>query len=284
MLSACPAGGKPLFLCGDPGLLEQDRICQWRETKKETALRTMLKTIAAAALLAAAPAVQAQSASPANAATALPDKAYGQLYDAIIGGFDFDALGARMVDDVYNSILRARPEMAALDQQRPGMRQRFAAICMPYFKLWLPRSRDIARQRSVIELAKSLTPADARQLAGFYTSPLGQKVIKAVGNNLTFDATIDASMKGKGSAAGQRTDAQNSTAAATSELLETLTPTERREFEAFMKSGAFNRIGAMNAALARSKNPTPEEISTPEERAAFGKAIVDFLSAETQPG
>lgn len=244
----------------------------------------MLTSIAAAALLAAAPAVHAQSASPAQAAAPQPDKAYGQLYDAIVGGFDFDSLGARMVDDVYNSLLRARPEMATLDQQRPGMRQRFAAVCMPYFKLWLPRSRDIARQRSVIELAKSLTPADARQLASFYTSPLGQKVIKAVGNNLTFDATIDSSIKGKGAAAGAKTDMAKSVAGATGDFLKSLTPAEQREFEGFMKSGVFNRIGAMNAALARTKSPAPEEIATPEERAAFGKAVVDFLAAETKPG
>lgn len=244
----------------------------------------MLTSIAAAALLATAPAVHAQSASPTQAAAPQPDKAYGQLYDAIIGGFDFDSLRDRMVDDVYTSVLRARPEMAALDQQRPGMRQRFAAICTPYFKLWLPRSFDIARQRSVIELAKSLTPADARQLAAFYGSPLGQKVIKAVGNNLTFDATIDAAVKGKSAAAGQQTDAQSSAAAATGELLKSLTPAERREFLAFMEGDGIRRVSAMNAALARSKNPTPEEISTPEERAAFTKAIVDFLTAEMQGG
>lgn len=252
--------------------------------RKGIPLRTLLTTIAAATLLAAAPAVQAQGASPAPAAAAQPDKAYGQLYDSIVGGFDFDALGARMVDDVYNSMLRARPEMAALDKQRPGMRERFAAICMPYFKLWLPRSRDLARQRSIAELAKSLTPADARQLASFYTSPLGQKVIKAVANNLTFDAVIDASIKGNRSAASEKTDMANTAAGATSEFFKSLTPAEQREFEAYVKSGMFNRIGLMNAALARSKSPGPEEISTPEERAAFGKAIGEFLAAEMRGG
>lgn len=247
-------------------------------------MRTLLTTIAAAALLSAAPAVQAQSAASAQSTAPQPDRAYGQLYDAIIGGFDFDALGAKMVDDVYDSLLRARPEMAALDKQRPGMRDRFAAICMPYFKLWLPRSRDLARQRSLTELAKSLTPADARKLAGFYGSPLGQKVIKAVGNNLSFGATIDASIQGKSSAAGEKADMQSSIAGATGEFLKSLTPAEQREFEAFMQGGVFTRVGAMNAALARAKSPTPEEIATPEERAAFGKAIVDFLTSEMQPG
>lgn len=246
-------------------------------------MRKLLLPIAAA-LIAIAPAVQAQPAGLAQAAAPQPDKAYGQLYDAIIGGFDFDALGARMVDDVYDSMLRARPEMATLDKQRPGMRERFAAICMPYFRLWLPRSRDLARQRSVVELAKSLTPGDARQLAAFYGSPLGKKVITAVGNNLTFGATIDASIKGQGSAAGERTDMQNSVAGATGEFLKSLTPAEQREFTTFMQGGAFKRVGAMNAALTRTKSPTPEEISTPEERAAFGKAIVDFLTSEMQPG
>jgi hypothetical protein len=246
-------------------------------------LRKLLLPIAAA-LIAIAPAVQAQPAGSVQATAPQPDKAYGQLYDAIVGGFDFDALGLKMVGDVYDSLLRARPEMAALDQQRPGMRERFAAICMPYFRQWLPRSRDLARQRSVAELAKSLTPADARQLAGFYTSPLGQKVIKAVGNNLTFDATIDASIKGNGAAAGGKSDMQSSIAGATGEFLKSLTPAEQREFEAFMKGGVFNRIGAMNAALARVKSPTSDEISTSEERAAFGKAIVDFLTGEMQPG
>jgi hypothetical protein len=246
-------------------------------------LRKLLLPIAAA-LLTVAPAVQAQPAGPAQASAPQPDQAYGQLYDAIVGGFDFDSLGVRMVDDVYDSLLRARPEMAALDKQRPGMRERFAAICMPYFRLWLPRSRDLARQRSVVELAKSLPPADARQLAGFYGSPLGKKVIKAVGNNLSFDATIDASIKGKGAAAGTRADVQNSVVGATGEFLKSLTPAEQREFNAFIQSGALNRVSAMNAALARAKSPTSEEISTPEERAAFSKAIVDFLTSETQPG
>jgi hypothetical protein len=246
-------------------------------------LRKLLLPIAAA-LIAIAPAVQAQPAGSAQAAAAQPDRAYGQLYDAIVGGFDFDAMGLKMVGDVYDSMLRARPELAALDKQRPGMRERFAALCMPYFKLWLPRSRDLARQRSVVELAKSVTPADARQLAGFYGSPLGRKVIKAVGNNLTFDATIDASIKGNGTASGKRADMQSSIAGATGEFLKSLTPAEQREFNAFAQGNAFKQVGAMNAALARVKNPSSDEISTPEERAAFGKAIVDFLTSEMQPG
>lgn len=246
-------------------------------------MRKLLLPIAAA-LFAISPAAQAQPGGPGQAASAQPDKAYGELYDSIIGGFDFDGLGVRMVDDVYSSLLRARPEMAALDKQRPGMRERFSAVCMPYFRMWLPRSRDLARQRSIVELAKSLPPADARQLAAFYGSPLGKKVIKAVGNNLTFEAMIDASAKGKGAAAGAKTDMQSSIAGAAGEFLNSLTPTEQREFAAFMQGNTFKQVNVMNAALARVKSPSSEEISTPEERAAFGKAIVDFLATEMQPG
>jgi hypothetical protein len=76
---------------------------------------------------------------------------------------------------------------------------------------------------------------------------------------------------------------QCSIAGATGEFLKSLTPAEQREFNAFAQGNAFKQVGAMNAALARVKNPSSDEISTPEERAAFGKVIVDFLTSEMQP-
>lgn len=250
------------------------------KTRKELTLRNLLSPLAAAALLATAPSAFAQT--PAPTAAAVPDKAYAELYDAIIGGFDLDELTARAADDIFESMLRNSPEMADLARSKPGMRERFVAVCMPYMKLWTPRGLDLTRKRSVVELSKSLTPADARQLAAFYNSPLGRKMIKAVGNNLNFRSTADAAMKGTNTDDGMQADMNNSVAGGYGDFVKSLTPEENRQFLAFIGSDAFKQAEAMSIAMGRVKTPGPEEISTPAERDALTKAMIDFFTKEMQ--
>ena len=250
-------------------------------------LRQSIGLVAAALWLVATPALQAQPAAPPPAAVPAADKAYFDLYDAVLNGFDMNALGDKAASDIYDALIRNRPEFAERLKDKPGIRDRFVQLCRPYFAIWLPRSIAVARSRTVTELKSALTPLEARQMAAFYTSGVGRKMIKVMGNNLDFDTILDTEIRGgneQQSKQAFQTDINRSAHKGVGELLETLNPAERDEFIAFARSPLFRKVPAMNAAIARVKQPTQEDVSTPEERQDFTNAVIQFMTDELRPG
>lgn len=284
MLDACPtSGNRPT-----KGLDLASRMAQLvsKLDIKGKAMRGSFKLISAGLLLALAPAAQAQVTGATQTATGQLDKAYSDLFDTVTGAADLDVLSRNAAGDIFDSLVRNRPDFAEKAATKPGLRDRFIAACEPYLKLWTPRSLNVVRQRSAAELAKIVTPADARQLITFYASPLGRKTVKMAAGSLTFNNLADATMQGKAVAEGYKADRaefDRNLRSASGEFVESLTPAERREFQAFMQTSAFKKLDAMNSALARITPPGENEISTPEERQAFTNVIVKFFTDEFGP-
>lgn len=244
--------------------------------QKKTLVAAMVLALGTTAL------VPVQMPLLAQAATPKADKAYYDLYDAIIGGVDLDALSRKGSGEIFDAIVQSDPKFARMASSKEGIRDRFIAMCMPYFGLWMPRSLKIARERSVVALMPVLTPAEARELAQFYASPLGRKVISSVAGNITFSSQLEAGMQGgnfhdkQAAGADQRAGLEGGL----DTLMASLSEEEKRELLAFGHKPVFQKIGAMNKALASVAIPTMDEISTPAEREEFGSRLQQFMAAE----
>ncbi|MEQ1497239.1 MAG: DUF2059 domain-containing protein [Novosphingobium sp.] len=249
--------------------------------RKISLLAPLLAVLAGTTL---APALTSAQAAPPMVVSVTPDadKAYFELYDSIIGAVDLEAMSAMASGEVFDAIVRNEPEFARKVSGKKGIRDRFIAMCLPYFRAWIPRSIKIARDRSVAALAPVMTPAEAREMARFYGSPLGRKISAAMARNMTFASQLDAGIQSGDFDDEQaaRADERKGLSSGMDQLMESLTPAEKRQLIAFGQTPASKKINAMNRALGSVVTPSSEEISTPEEREDFQAAMMQFLSDE----
>jgi hypothetical protein len=133
------------------------------------------------------------------------------------------------------------------------------------------------RNKVAARLSNYFTVPEAREIAAFYASPLGQKFMKTVSGNMSFDATVDASMKSdsKDNTAGiADADLDKTVGRSMAKLIPTLTPAERAELMRFSQRPVYHKLPLIGKALEGLEQPSMDEFSTAEERDGFQKAII----------
>ena len=230
--------------------------------------------LAAAALPAPLLAQTEAATKPPEAAAAAVDPAHYGLYDVIAGGLDIQAMAQSGADSIFDGMVRNEPRMAQLAKRNPGMRAEFNAVALPYLKTWMTRSTGVMRTRVATRFARHFTPAEAAELGQFYGSPAGRKLMKVLSGSMTFDNSVDQALQsGKSGEPMADADLDKSLNAGVSRLLPLLTPTERAEFMRMSKRPVFAKLGLISQAMDGIEQPTIDEMSTPEEREGFGKAV-----------
>ena len=245
-------------------------------------IRNLAVAMAACALL---PATAVAQAAPA-AQSAKPAQAYFNLYDAMIGGMDLSAMTDIAADSIYDGLVRNDPSFGALAKDKPQLRDKFRAAARPFLSVWLGRATTVRRGQIAQNLAAKLTPADAQEIADFYSSPLGKKMLLAITRNLSLDSTVDTSMAGQASARGaqaRQADENRTMSGAMRELMPTLTPAEQAQMMKYSQKSSFSKLHLVGKAFADAPEPGFDEISTPEERDGFKQAIAGIF-AEAKNG
>ncbi|MFM5948882.1 MAG: DUF2059 domain-containing protein [Novosphingobium sp.] len=238
-------------------------------------LALRLLPLAAALLPAPLPAQTPAAPAPAQLEAEV-DQAFYRLYDAMAAGADYSALAVNGADSIFDGLVRNEPRMAELSRRNPGLRGEFRTVAVPYLKVWMDRSTKIMRGRVAAQFARHFTVTEADEFARFYGSPLGRKMMKAISGNLQFDATVDQAVQSgdpgydKGIA---DKDVEKGVDRALTKLLPTLTGAEQDQLLRFSKSPAFRKIGLINQVMDGVPQPGIDEMSTPEEREAFGRAL-----------
>ena len=239
-------------------------------------IRNAVLALAAGALLPTA--ALAQTAPTAQSAK--PAQAYFNLYDAMIGGMDLSAMTDNAADSIFDGMVRNDPTFGALVKGKPQLRDKFRAAARPFLSVWLGRSTTVRRGQIAQNLAGKLTPADAQEIADFYSSPLGRKVLGAVTRNLSLDSTVDSSMAGQSAASGSKArqaDENRTMSGAMRDLMPTLTPAEQTQMLKYSQKSSFAKLPLIGKAFEETPEPGFEEISTPEEREGFKRAIASLF-------
>lgn len=241
-------------------------------------IRGLVLALACTALL---PGAAIANGSPA-AQSAQPAKVYFDLYDAIVGGMDLDAMADTAADSIYDGMIRNEPRFAEAAKGKPQLRDRFRNSARPYLRVWMERTTTVRRKQIAAKLATKLNPAEAREFSDLYGSPLGQKLLKAITQNLTLDATVDSSMAGQRASGVAESDQQRTVAGAMQKLLPTLSADEQRQLIKYGQSKSFGKLPLVSEAFKETPEPSFNEISTEEEREAFKKAVFGVLSEALQ--
>jgi hypothetical protein len=126
---------------------------------------------------------------PPPAAPASIDPAYDGVIAAMLEAVDQEAA----YDGIAASIAReyaSVPEIARLEAIKPGLIKAIVAGLRPVMLSYGNRVRSDYRPKMAALLARYFTPDEARDVAAFYRSPVGRKLMGNVSRSITADATV----------------------------------------------------------------------------------------------
>lgn len=223
----------------------------------------------------------AQSAPPPVAAAAKVDPAYLSIYDSVMDGIDMEAITISGTDAIFDGLVRNEPSFADMARRNPQMKAEFRAAALPFMRTWMQRSTAAVRERAAVRFSKVITVADAREIAAFYSSPLGRKFMKAVSKNVSFDNTVDDAIRSPSSSETPKMsqgDVDKTIGGALGSLLESLTPAEREEMVRISQRPFYRKLGLVSQALEGLEQPNMNDFSTEQERTDFQKAVFAVFS------
>lgn len=205
-------------------------------------------------------------AVPVPSAAQQSDAAYQDLFNAIDEGVDHEvALDSTM--KVVRREYAAIPVIAQVDQMSPGLIDEIVKEMRPIFRDYQARVRDKYRPQMVGLFARNLTTSEAQDIAAFYRSELGRRILGGVSRNYSPDATLENVQELEGQSEDEvrdnvASDIGNATQATISELSQDdLVAMGRLAMEkpALLKLGQINPQMIALRAQMEQEQPTPDE-------------------------
>ena len=150
--------------------------------------------LAALCMLALAALSAPATSQPSQAQTCEPtDAAYCDLHDAMLAGVDQDvALDNSM--KAIETAFRAEPDIQALEQDAPGTIAKIIRAMRPVIKDMNARIQREYRPAFLEIYQKHLSADEARDLADFYRSEVGRKILGAASAGYSPDQTISGAL------------------------------------------------------------------------------------------
>jgi hypothetical protein len=172
---------------------------------------------------------------------------------------------------------RQNPAMAALERQRPGILAVLSEAARPTLASWSARVRAEFRPRYVAALRSRLSVDEALDLADFYDSPIGHKLLVGIPGNYTGTAAATALAAGQSVTPQQvRQDAS----AAANATLASLTEAERTELAREAAAHpALLKLEPARAEFSRLRAQMEQTPLTAAETAMLNAALRSALGA-----
>lgn len=204
------------------------------------------------------------------------DPAYGQLYDAMRSGVDVEADMVRQLDAVISAIVRQGPEMkrlAANPAFEPGLKQ----VMMPYLRRHVAMIAPIQRRELTALMARYLTPAEAQTWIGFYSSPLGHKVMATAQQNAVSTSVANSvASTGEVDAKAVESDVKRTASATGRALQGKLTLQEQSQMLALMRKPSYAKLIALMRELPQVRAQIENTPMDPALEAEAQVAIAEF--------
>lgn len=158
-------------------------------------VRSVLKSVALAALVLAAPGT-ARAEAPAAAAAAEALTPFERIYAEMEAGVDQEQMLSGLVATMARQLVTASPELVEAEEQFPGLSRKAAEAMRPVLRSYSARVREAYRPRFVALFAELFTPAEATDIADFYASPTGRKLLGAMSDAYDGKAMVSEAVKG----------------------------------------------------------------------------------------
>lgn len=244
----------------------------------------MKVSLIAALLLAAAAPISVAAQAPASVAVdAEHEKIAGELTRVLNSEALMRAQIGKMLDDTLPKTFAASPDFAAMEREHPGITKAVIDAMRPIIlNGTLSRSPALTARLTPI-YARSFTTAELHTLLDFYTSPAGQRVIKAMGEGADFSRLLSDMIANDGTATteGLRAGVQSGAA----EVIRTATPDDIKTMEALFATSLGAKMRAVSPkvqaeSVAWGNEPDPELDAQVES--AVKDAITRYLGKPKQ--
>lgn len=228
---------------------------------------------------------QPQVSGDAPVASADPDHpAFGDVIDAMTEAVDQEIA----LDNMSASIAREYakvPEIAALEAVKPGLIDATVQAMRPILMTVSARVQREYRPRMQAVLARKLSPAEAMDIAAFYRSPLGMKMIGGATRGLTMENSLSSvsefMAEGKDPADMEvsRSQVEKDITSAALSGIGALTGDELQQMGRLaQEKPALLKLNALIGDIISLRTQMENEQPTAEENAAIEKAVIEAVT------
>lgn len=201
---------------------------------------------------------------------------FEQVLDAMEMGMPVELVLESTVR-ALESRLRMDPSIAALERQRPGLVQTLSQASRPTLARYTARVRADFRPRFVAALRNRLTAEEAMEVAAFFHSAIGQKLLAATARSYEGAAARAALAQGEAISA---TDVQRDAGGATDSALAGLDEADRAEVAREAGSRpALLKLGPVQAEFSEIRALMERAPMNAAEQAMLNTAIQAALRA-----
>jgi hypothetical protein len=137
----------------------------------------------------------ALAADEVPAAAEAPANAYDELFAALEQSVDIGQMKEQVLGSLMTALQNEIPELALIEEAEPGFLEKLRGDLRPIMSDYSDRVRREYRPRMTEVLSGALTPAEATQVAAFYRSPLGRKLMMGASENYAFADTAGEALK-----------------------------------------------------------------------------------------
>ena len=226
------------------------------------------------ALVAGVPAGSAMAQDAATVPLA------GDVYDRLFAVLndDPDQLAARALSRVtVDLMVREAPELRVIEEEQPGFLAELAKAMQPLFISFSDR---VSRQHGpalVAQFRSTLSEADAAAIVEFYSSPLGQRVVRTTLRNQTVEMTSEEIWSDE---AFTEADTERDMAATRDATLAALSPADVEEVERYMRQNprVLDGIRRMRPLMITFRTAMDNEPFTPADDAALSAALEEVFA------
>ena len=192
-----------------------------------------------------------------------PDAPFRDVIRSIEESSNVDRSMSLLADAMAEQFAIASPELALVERRYPGMGRAMANAMIPILKARDARLRDIYLPRQVAVLRANLTASEATDVARFYRSDLGRKMLGGVAESFDSKQMLsDAVNSGSVGAASFKADTNRAVAFTVGKLTDGDLLELEREFKA--RPGLM-KLKPLGAALGELRLAAENEPLTPEE-------------------
>lgn len=242
---------------------------------RETCVRVLVLSVICclAALghpLAAQPVTTAPAAEQADA-----DAPFRDVIRSIDESSNLDLSMALVADAMAEQFAIASPELALAERRYPGMGRAMANALLPILKSRDARLRELYLPRQIAVLRATLNASEAADIARFYRSPLGRKMMGAVVESFDSKQMLsDAVNTGSVGVASFNADTKRVVAHTVSKLSDNeLLELERQ----FRTRPALAKLKPLGTALGELRVAAENEPMTPDEDKQIETAILKAM-------
>lgn len=241
--------------------------------------------IAAATSIAAPGHAQTPDSGDAPVASADPDHpAFGDVIDAMTEAVDqeiaLDAMSASIARE-YAKV----PEIAALEAAKPGLIDATVQAMRPILLTVPARVQREYRPRMQAVFARKLSPAEAVDIAAFYRSPVGRKLMGGASRSMTMENSLssvgDFVAEGKDPAdmVVSRSQVEKDITSAARSGVGALTGDELIQMGRLLQEKpALLKLNAILGDIISLRTQMENEQPTAEENAAIEKAVIEAVT------